>query len=174
MTIPKLGVVGWRLGKAGILSPLAVFGKRGVGGGILATIVMLLLSAAPAFAAPAPSGPDVLPPKLELRYQKLTSELRCPVCQNETIAVSDSVVSADLRRVVREKLRAGASDREIRDYMIARYGLFAVYDPPVAAGTWALWFGPLALLLLAALIAAIAIRRRRRILAGRERAEFGP
>jgi cytochrome c-type biogenesis protein CcmH len=128
---------------------------------------------AAATAAPAPQGPDVLPPRLEARYQAITSELRCPVCQNETIAVSDSIVSADLRRVVRQKLIAGVSDAEIRQYMIARYGLFAVYKPPVVHGTWALWFGPAALLLIAAGVAGVTIQRRRRLLVGRDETERG-
>jgi cytochrome c-type biogenesis protein CcmH len=126
-------------------------------------VLIALLFSMMAFAVPAtaPSGPNTLPPKLEMRYQKLTAGLRCPVCQNETIAVSDSVVAKDLRRIVREKLLAGESDRQIRQYMISRYGLFAVYDPPIALSTWALWFGPVVLLLIAALVAVFAVRRRR-------------
>ncbi|MGH8426636.1 MAG: cytochrome c-type biogenesis protein [Gammaproteobacteria bacterium] len=139
--------------------------------GFVALAMIFVVAAAT--AAPAPKGPGVLPPRLEARYQAITSELRCPVCQNETIAVSDSIVSADLRRVVRQKLLAGASDAEIRHYMIARYGLFAVYDPPLAGSTWVLWFGPAALLLIAAGVAGVTIRRRRRLLVGRNETERG-
>ena len=131
----------------------------------------MFFGVAVAVAAPAPQGPDVLPPRLEARYQAITSELRCPVCQNETIAVSDSIVSADLRRVVRQKLLAGASDAEIRHYMIARYGLFAVYKPPVIHSTWVLWFGPATLLLIAAGVAGLTVRRRQRLLVGHDETE---
>ena len=131
---------------------------------LVALFIAAIFSAAMASAAEAPSGPGTLPPKLEIRYQRLANELRCPVCQNETIAVSDAVISADLRRIVREKLLAGESDKQIRDYMISRYGLFAVYKPPVARNTLVLWFGPLALLLIAAIVAMLALRRRRRLL----------
>ncbi|MGH8273205.1 MAG: cytochrome c-type biogenesis protein [Gammaproteobacteria bacterium] len=123
-----------------------------------------LLWVTAAFAATAPSGPNVLPPKLEQRYQEITSKLRCPVCQNESIAVSDSVVSKDLRNIVRKRLLAGESDQQIRDYMISRYGLFAVYNPPVARGTLLLWFGPVILFLIAAAVAVFSLRRRRRLL----------
>ncbi|MGH8226210.1 MAG: cytochrome c-type biogenesis protein [Gammaproteobacteria bacterium] len=126
--------------------------------------VGLLFTATATLAAQVPSGPDTLPPKLEIRYQHLANELRCPVCQNEPIAVSDAVISADLRRIVREKLLAGESDQQIRDYMISRYGLFAVYKPPVARNTLALWFGPAALLIIALMVAMFALRRRRRLL----------
>lgn len=128
----------------------------------------LLLIAVTAAAAPpggrAESGPGVLPPKLEARYQHLTDELRCPVCQNEPIATSQSSLAAALRAIVRKRLLAGESNEQIKDYMISRYGLFAVYKPPVEAGTLLLWFGPLILLLIAAIIVGRALYRRRNLL----------
>lgn len=130
--------------------------------------ILLLAFGLPATAAtsspPAATGPGVLPPRLEARYQALTSELRCPVCQNEPIATSQSQISAALREIVRKKLLAGESNRQIKDYMISRYGLFAVYQPPLQRGTVLLWFGPLLLLLIALVVVGFAIRRRRRSL----------
>lgn len=133
---------------------------------LFALLLAGVASAAP--AAPGPdAGPDVLPPKLEARYQHLTAELRCPVCQNEPIATSQSSIAASLRDIVRNRLLAGESDKQIVDYMISRYGLFAVYKPPVDAGTVLLWFGPAILLLIAAIVAGRALYRRRRLLADR-------
>lgn len=140
----------------------------------LVCLAGLLVSMMPALAVEAPSGPNVLPPRLELRYQELARTLRCPVCQNEPIAVSDSRIAADLRRIVREQLLAGKSNAQIRAYMVSRYGLFAVYKPPVERSTWALWFGPVILLLIALAVAAYVIRRRRGVLLGKESHEDRP
>lgn len=126
----------------------------------------LLAVGGPARAgATAVSGPNVLPPKLEARYQFLTNELRCPVCQNEPIATSQTQIAAALRHIVREKLLAGESNRAIKQYMISRYGLFAIYKPPLQRSTFLLWFGPFLLLVLAAVVGGVAIKRRRRVLA---------
>jgi len=133
---------------------------------LFATLVVMLYATA-GFAAAPPRGPHSLPPKLQLRYQHLTEELRCPVCQNEPIGTSQSKIAANLRRTVREQLLAGKTDRQIRDYMISRYGLFAVYDPPMTAGTWLLWFGPL-LMLIVGLIVLFGYLRRRSLLAARD------
>lgn len=136
--------------------------------GLVALLLILAVVNSAAFAAaPRWSGPNVLPPKLEARYQHLTQELRCPVCQNESVAVSNSRVSADIRAVVRRKLLAGESNQQIKQFMIARYGLFAVFKPPLERSTLLLWFGPLILLLIAALILGIAVYRRRRALHAR-------
>ncbi len=137
---------------------------------VLLGALTILLTAAAAYAVEASSGPNVLPPKLEKRYQHITEHLRCPVCQNETIAVSQSVISKDLRRIVRQKLLAGESDVQIRHYMISRYGLFAVYNPPIGWNTGLLWFGPAILFLIAVLIGILALRHRRRMLAARDSA----
>ena len=139
---------------------------------IRGVIVMLLAFAVAATAAAAPagsagkaeSGPGVLPPRLEARYQALTEELRCPVCQNEPIATSQAQIAGALRDIVRKKLLAGESDSQIKQYMISRYGLFAVYKPPLERGTFLLWFGPFILLIIGIGVAALAIRRRRRSL----------
>lgn len=135
-----------------------------------AVVVGTLCVAAGAKAAsPAPQGPGALPPRLELRYQHLTSTLRCPVCQNEPIATSDAKIAGDLRRIVRRKLLAGESNAQIRHYMVSRYGLFAIYKPPVQGSTLLLWFGPALLLLIALIVSGLAIRKRRRTLSSPER-----
>ncbi len=123
----------------------------------------------PVLAAATPeTGPDVLPPRLEARYQALTEILRCPVCQNEPIATSQAQIAGALRKIVRQKLLAGESDQQIKQYMISRYGLFAVYKPPLERSTMLLWFGPFILLLIGIIVAALAIRRRRHTLAESE------
>jgi len=86
-------------------------------------------------------------PVLEERVKRISNDLRCLVCQNETIAVSSADLAVDLRRQVREQLRAGRSDDEIRAYMVARYGEFVLYRPPFKPTTVLLWLGPFALLL---------------------------
>ncbi len=96
------------------------------------------------------------------RAVALAEQLRCLVCQNQSIAESNAELAVDLRREINEQIRAGRSDREIMDFMVARYGDFVLYRPPVKPHTLLLWFGP-ALLAIAALIAfARALRKRRR------------
>ena len=84
----------------------------------------------------------------EARYRALTEELRCPKCQNTNLAGSDAGLAGDLKDRVYEQVRAGRSDQEIRDYLIARYGDFITYKPPLRAGTLLLWGGPGLLLVL--------------------------
>jgi cytochrome c-type biogenesis protein CcmH len=86
-------------------------------------------------------------PVLEARVMKLAEELRCLVCQNQTIADSHAGLAVDLKNQVRDQLRAGRSDKEVVDYMVQRYGDFVLYRPPVKASTWLLWGGPFLLLL---------------------------
>ncbi len=107
--------------------------------------LLLLLSTAQAFAKEAPPVADDL--ALEARVIALSSELRCLVCQNQTIADSHAELAIDLRNQVREQMRAGKSDDAIRAYMAARYGDFVLYNPPVKPTTVLLWAGPFALLL---------------------------
>jgi cytochrome c-type biogenesis protein CcmH len=82
----------------------------------------------------------------DLRLKTLESELRCLVCQNQTLADSNASLAEDLRREVRELALAGKNDAEIRAYLVARYGDFVLYDPPLKRTTWLLWIGPFALL----------------------------
>jgi cytochrome c-type biogenesis protein CcmH len=96
----------------------------------------------------------------ELRFQALTKQLRCLVCQNESLADSNAPLAADLRRDVFQQMQAGKSDDEIKAWLTARYSDFVLYDPPLHAGTWLLWFGP-ALVLLAGTAAIFVVVRRR-------------
>jgi cytochrome c-type biogenesis protein CcmH len=112
------------------------------------------------WAAAREAAPAAADPALEQRVMTLASELRCLVCQNQTIADSNAPLAEDLRNQVREKMRQGASDSEIVDYMVARYGDFVLYRPPLKLTTVLLWFGPL--LLLAAGFAVLVRRVLRR------------
>ena len=105
------------------------------------------------------SAPDIDDPVLRARYETLTDELRCLVCQNQSIADSTADLATDLRRKVREMLEAGASDDEIRAFMTERYGDFVLYKPPVNATTWILWAAPVLLTLLAAGVFVFVLRR---------------
>ncbi|GAB4171188.1 MAG: cytochrome c-type biogenesis protein CcmH [Rhodocyclaceae bacterium] len=115
---------------------------------LLAFVLALLLgawgSASPAWAQEAAPAAD--DPVLEKRMTKIAEILRCLVCQNQTIADSHADLAVDLRRQIREMLAGGKSDQEIIDYMVARYGDFVLYNPPVKSTTWLLWFGPFALM----------------------------
>lgn len=100
----------------------------------------------------------------ERRYRALIEELRCTVCQNESLAESDAPLAQDLRRQILAMLRDDRSDQEIRDFMVDRYGDFVLYRPPFAAHTMILWLGPIILLLAGLATTVLAIRRRRKIL----------
>ncbi|CDF83062.1 Cytochrome c-type biogenesis protein CcmH [Pseudomonas knackmussii B13] len=96
------------------------------------------------------------------RFRDLTTELRCPKCQNQDIADSNAPIAADLRKQIYEQLKQGKSDDQIVDYMVARYGDFVRYKPPVNERTWLLWFGPAALLGFGVLVIGVMVARRRR------------
>ena len=96
----------------------------------------------------------------DVRLKKLESELRCLVCQNQTLADSNAMLAEDLRREVRDLALAGKSDDEIRAYLVARYGDFVLYDPPLKRTTWLLWIGPFALLAGGAALWWTILRRR--------------
>jgi cytochrome c-type biogenesis protein CcmH len=98
---------------------------------------------------------------LDRRVQHVTEELRCLVCQNQTIADSHAELAVMLKRQVRDMLARGATEREAVDFMVQRYGDFVLYRPPVKAATWLLWFGPFGLLLagLALLFARLRARQ---------------
>ena len=100
-------------------------------------------------------------PALEERYQALSAELRCPKCQNQNIADSNAPISQDLRRLLYEQLEAGASDAEIRDYMVDRYGEFVRYRPSFSGATAVLWMAPVILLLGGVLVVVAVLRGRR-------------
>ena len=114
-----------------------------------------------AFAKEA--APEAADPVLEARMVRITSELRCLVCQNQTVADSHADLAVDLRRQTRELLLAGKTDREVVDYMTARYGDFVLYRPPVRATTLALWFGPALMLLVGAGALLVVLKRRSKL-----------
>src|SRR5450755_1903520 len=109
------------------------------------------------------AAPEAADPALEARMTRITSELRCLVCQNQTIADSTADLAADLRRQTRELLVQGKSDQEIVDYMTARYGDFVLYRPPLRPTTVLLWFGPALMLVTGATVLVLVLRRRTRM-----------
>ena len=96
----------------------------------------------------------------EDRYKELIAEIRCLVCQNQSLADSDAELAHDLRAEVYEMVQAGKSDAEIIDFLVARYGDFVLYKPPVKPSTYLLWFGPFVLLIIAGLLLLRAVRRQ--------------
>jgi cytochrome c-type biogenesis protein CcmH len=127
---------------------------------LLAAVCALgTLAAGAKEAAPAASDPET-----EARMLRITAELRCLVCQNQTIADSHASLAEDLRQEVREMVRRGDSDQQILDYMTQRYGDFVLYRPPLKGTTWLLWFGP-ALLLIGGVGALFVVLQRRSRLA---------
>lgn len=125
---------------------------------VLCAAMFLLHLNARAADAPAPAAD----PELEAKVQRVAQELRCLVCQNQTIADSNAELAQDLRREVRRLLAAGSSEDEVRRFMVERYGDFVLYRPPFQATTFALWLGPFLLLAAALWIAQRIIRARRR------------
>lgn len=99
-------------------------------------------------------------PEQQERFERLAGELRCLVCQNQSLADSDAPLAHDLRREVHDMMLAGRSDEEIKRFLIERYGDFVLYRPPVQANTLVLWLAPGVLLLAGVLVVAFAVRRR--------------
>jgi cytochrome c-type biogenesis protein CcmH len=118
----------------------------------VARLVLILLFAVPAFAQDDPA--------LDRRVTNLAHELRCLVCQNQTLADSNAPLAVDLRNQIREQLKAGKSERDVVDFMVARYGDFVLYRPPFKASTAALWLGPFVLLALGAWLLFRRLRQR--------------
>jgi cytochrome c-type biogenesis protein CcmH len=123
---------------------------------------LVALAAGAAFSPVAGATKMDAPPDVAFdgRIKKLESELRCLVCQNQTLADSNASLAEDLRAEVRELARAGKSDDDIRAYLVARYGDFVLYDPPLKRNTWLLWLGPFALLLGGGALWWTILRRR--------------
>jgi cytochrome c-type biogenesis protein CcmH len=118
-------------------------------------LALLALPAAAREAAPAADDPV-----LEKRLMTLSAELRCLVCQNQSLADSHADLAVDLRNQIREQMKAGKSDEEIRAWLTQRYGDFVLYRPPVKSSTALLWFGPFLLLALAVAGLIVYLRRR--------------
>lgn len=124
-------------------------------------LASLALAAGTALAAPATD--TATDPALEARVNAVSAELRCLVCQNQTIADSHADLALDLRQQIREMLAKGQTDREIMDYMTQRYGDFVLYRPPFKATTALLWMGPAALMVFALGALVVVLRRRQRL-----------
>lgn len=120
--------------------------------------LLFVLSAVAGQAKEAPLA--AADPELEKRVMELSDELRCLVCQNQTLADSNAELAIDLKNQVREKLASGMSNQDVIDYMVERYGEFVLYRPPVKGATWLLWFGPF--LLLAGGIGMLLLKLKRR------------
>lgn len=128
----------------------------------LALALSLLLTTLPIAHAVAPD--EILDDaQLETRARAITAELRCLVCQNQSIDDSNAPLARDLRVLVRERLVAGDSDSEVVDYVVDRYGDYVLLRPPFRTATWLLWLGPFAVLAIALVLMVIVIRRRRLI-----------
>jgi cytochrome c-type biogenesis protein CcmH len=129
----------------------------------LAVLLLALSCFAVAFGHAATNPDEILKdPALEQRARELSKQLRCLVCQNQSIDDSDADLARDLRRLVREQLVAGRSDGEIMAYVTARYGDFVLLRPPVEPATWGLWFGPALVLVIAAAGLVVYLRARSR------------
>ena len=124
---------------------------------------LLLILPLLAMGEAKPLGDD---PAVEARLKSLSQELRCLVCQNQTLADSAAPLAEDLRQEIREQIAKGLSDKEITDYLVARYGNFVRYRPPVEAQTLLLWLGPLLLLIAGFTVLWLTLRRRNALLPG--------
>lgn len=123
-------------------------------------LVSLLLWVAAGAAVAKEAAPLISDPVIESRMAHLTSQLRCLVCQGQSIAESDSGFAHDVRSEIYKLMRQGKSDKEILDFLVQRYGDFILFTPPVKATTVPLWVGPIALLLIGGATLLIVLRRR--------------
>ena len=126
-------------------------------------LFFLIVCSLPSFAFAKEAKPMSDDPELEKRVMALSEQLRCLVCQNETLAGSHADLAVDLRRQIREQMKAGKSDKEIVAFLTERYGDFVLYNPPVKPRTYLLWFGPF-ILLGGGLVAFYSYIKRRRVL----------
>jgi len=135
-----------------------------------ALLLALLLGLTPVASYAAVSPDEQLSdPKLEARAREISKELRCLVCQNESIDDSDAELAKDLRMLVRKRILAGDTDAQVKEYLVARYGEFVLMKPPFQPATWLLWLGP-GLILLGGAIGVLVFLRRS---AGRSEADIG-
>ena len=120
-------------------------------------VLLLVLLAAPVQAMAPIEFRDAAE---ETRFRELSAELRCVMCQNQSLADSNAQIAHDLRLQVLDLMREGRSDAEIKDFLVARYGEFVLYRPPFGGGTLLLWLGPAAVLLAGAVVLVVVVRRR--------------
>jgi cytochrome c-type biogenesis protein CcmH len=127
-------------------------------------LLLILISCLSLTAVAKEAQPSADDPALEERVMNLSRELRCLVCQNETLADSRADLADDLRRQIREQMKAGKSDKEIIGFLTQRYGDFVLYRPPVKPTTYLLWFGPFCLLLIGLFILFRYVKQRRELI----------
>src|SRR4030095_3172369 len=139
---------------------------------------LFIVASLPGFALAKEAQSASADPALEQRVMNLSKELRCLVCQNETLADSRADLAEDLRNQIREQMKAGQSDKQIVAYLTQRYGKFILYNPPVDPTTYLLWFGPFVLLLAGLFVLFRYVKQRRELIIdqplsadARERAE---
>jgi len=131
---------------------------------LIRTVCAALLVAVAATAAAKEAAPAAADPAIERRAMHLAGVLRCLVCQNQTIADSNADLAVDLRQQIRDQMKAGKTNDQIIDFMVARYGDFVLYRPPFNTSTALLWAGPFILLILAVtILVRYLIRRRKRV-----------
>ena len=131
-------------------------------------VVMLLLLAVSLAASAKEAAPMAMDPEMEKRVNEISSELRCLVCQNQTIADSHAELAIDLKNQVRDMVREGQTQDEIVEYMVHRYGDFVLYRPPVKPTTYLLWMGPFLLLVIGVFLLVMNLRRRRGLIVNDE------
>ena len=127
------------------------------------TLILLVLLLAPFLCIAQVSDPTPLQFRdaaEEARFHQLTTELRCVMCQNQSLADSNAQIAHDLRREVLELMNQGKSNAEIKHFLVQRYGEFVLYKPEVQRDTWLLWFGPGLLLLVGAIVIVVIVRKR--------------
>jgi cytochrome c-type biogenesis protein CcmH len=148
-------------GSPRLSSPFAKGGSRGTCVSLLFGLLLALFAATAAFAQKAtdPAPLQFNSTVEEKRFHALVAELRCVMCQNQSLADSNAQIAVDLRREVLQLMREGRSDQEVRDFLVARYGEFVLYRPQVEAKTWLLWFGPLLFALLGGVVVWRLLRR---------------
>jgi cytochrome c-type biogenesis protein CcmH len=125
-------------------------------------LVLLLLALTLGTAAAKEAAPMAEDPVVEQRLVAISDEMRCLVCQNESLSGSRAELAIDLRRELRTMIRAGKSDEQIREFMVSRYGDFVLYRPRVKPETWLLWAGPFILMISAVIVLVVYLRRRNR------------
>jgi cytochrome c-type biogenesis protein CcmH len=125
---------------------------------------LLILCSLPLFALAKEATPSSDDPELEKRVMALAEELRCQVCQNETLAGSHAELAEDMRRLIREQMKAGKSDQEISAFLAARYGKRILYKPPFDPTTYLLWVGPFVLLLGGLVLLLRYVKQRRELI----------
>jgi cytochrome c-type biogenesis protein CcmH len=126
--------------------------------------LLLFLCFLPLVTVAREATPSAADPVLEARLMKLSKELRCLVCQNETLADSRADLANDLRGQIREQMKAGKTDKEIVAYLTSRYGKFILYNPPVDPTTYLLWFGPFILMIVGLVVLFRYLKQRRELI----------